>query len=288
MKRRRLLWGALFIVGCSGRAIDVGPAGTGATGTGATGTGGGNDASSTGGTGNTGAGGSGGISAACTLPPPAPVWVDSSTCVSSSNLPIVGTWSGYQENAAAPWDSLTLEVDGASVNGGVCGKLTVGAPTTLAPATRADEVYPPGSDLEGAGAAPGIYPGYALTLIGGKTDGTRVQFTVADLEYYRSWCQLQSSYEVNGTTCNCIPSPIVKGPPMDNGPCSVQDTVGDFHTINCEQAFACNSQVCACSSAGCDANAQAQTSFDLRFDADSAEGSATSLQNAPVHFTRVK
>ncbi len=274
MQRHQFVLGALIALGCSGRAIDVGPGGTDT---------GGNDVG-TGGAGSTAHGGSSNAGALpptdCTDTTPLPVWPDSSSCAGGSDSPLVGTWNGYVENGSAPWDQLTLVITGASMNGGVCGKLTLGAgpPLNFPPATDPNVGYPPGHD-EAVGGSPSISPGYASTILNGTTDGMRVRFSVVPSEPYRGWCQLQTSYNLKSLGgCGCLPNMAVMRD-MSNGLCEYYDEshAHDFE-VNCGKFSLCNAglSVCKCNAAGCDASMlPGKIDFDLRFTADTAEGSNT-------------
>ena len=296
MRRYELLLGTLLAMGCSGRAIDVGPGGSaGSLGATAGGNGGAGGTSS-----STQAGSNGLPPGDCTSTTQLPTWPDSSACVAASNLPIVGAWQGYVENQVAPWDQLTLVITGASVAGGVCGTLAIGAGTAPPPATDPNDSYPPGlgsgdsSSLSGGGSV----PGFPLSLLNGTTDGTRVRFSVAQSEAFRSWCQLQTAYRLDdaSTSCGCLPN---RGFTWGSDPCSI---LGDAThpnpvSINCLKLGLCmltagarqgiTVQTCACNASGCDGDPNGGgIAFDLRFTASSAEGSNTALGDFRTDFTR--
>ncbi len=201
---------------------------------------------------------------------------------------IVGTWHGYIENQRAPWDDLTLVINGASVTGGLCGTLTVGAGAPPPPATDGNVDYPDANETTWQGNGPRILPGFVLSLFEGTTDGTRVRFGIDDFEPWKGWCGLQTPYDTSPTgSCNCLPNWSVAG----DTDCTLSDPSGahdDIHA-NCAKAALCSTVggVCTCNGSGCTAVVGASTNFDLRFAGDEAEGSATSAPTARAHFTRV-
>jgi hypothetical protein len=277
MQRIQFMVGALIVLGCSGQKIDVGPGG-GSSGDSAEMSGGG--AASRGGTASAGGATQGGLSTLpasnCSVTTPLPTWPDPTSCVSSVASPLVGTWQGYVENAAAPWDQLTLVINGASVDGGVCGTIVVGAGPAPAPATDPNVGYPP-SDTAGFEDQPAIVSGFALTLQNGTTDGARVRFSVAQTEPWRSWCELQPSYDNGAQQCSCIPPySSLSGSTSNSGTCSIAVGSQKF-TVNCGKAFLCQgmSPYCSCNDTGCEAATSTTLDFDLRFSGDTAEGSNT-------------
>jgi hypothetical protein len=220
-----------------------------------------------------------------------PTWPGVDDCTANSDLPIVGTWHGYVESQGAPWDTLTLVIRGASVAGGVCGALTVGSGTPPAPATDPDHVY----SLAPTGYIPHVVPGYTFTLLGGTTDGTRVRFSLSESEPWRSWCQLQTSYDWNldPTThdCRCVPDWRVSG--MSDGTCRmVASPPFTDIIVDCNKVSTCiaTPPPCTCVAAGCDGNlSTTNVAFDLSFAADQAEGSNdATTPNTRTRFTRAQ
>jgi hypothetical protein len=284
MQRIRFMVGALIVLGCSGQKIDVGPGG-GSSG----------DSAEMSGGGTTSAGGAA-QSGLSTLPAsncndttPLPTWPDPTSCVSSVASPLVGTWQGYVENAAAPWDQLTLVINGASVDGGVCGTIVVGAGPAPVPATDPNVGYPP-SYAAGSDYAPRIVSGFALTLQNGTTDGARVRFSVRQAEPWRGWCELQSSYDMGAQQCSCVPQySSLTGSTSNSGICTLKEGSHDL-TVNCGKAFLCQGPTaphCACNDTGCDAATDEEIDFDLQFSGDTAEGSNTENGANRNHFMRV-
>jgi len=279
MQRYRLVLGALIALGCSGRGIDVGG-------------------------GSAGSAAQGGAPALlpsdCVDTTPLPSWPDASRCVASSDLPLTGTWRGYVENADPPWDQITLVITGASIAGGVCGTLSIGAGPPPAPATDPTVGYPPGVGDTGTGGGTGsaaFLSAYPLTILTGTTDGTRVQFTVSQDEPYRGWCQLQTSLRFNDqavTGCGCLPHwPSART--INTGTsstCTLSDPArSKSMTVDCGKMALCYGvhQVCTCNASGCDGTPNGDiVGFDLRFTANSAVGSNTGSTTFPTDFARVQ
>jgi hypothetical protein len=297
MRRTRFFLWALIALGCSGRAIDVGP-GSGSAGATASGAGGAGGASGAtfGGTASVSTDGYSALPPSdCTLTTPLPMWPDSTSCLAASAATgissLVGTWQGYVENASAPWDNVILTITGASVTGGVCGTLAVGAGPAPAPATDPNLGYPPDATPTSFGGATGFVSGAPLTLQMGTTDGTRVRFSVAPTEAWRSWCQLQSSF-TDDQSCNCLPPfsstmMAAAGAPSALDSCKVK-TAASTLTLNCRKLFLCNdfNPLCVCNASSCDAENSETDDFDLRFTADMGEGSDTANAPARTIFTR--
>ncbi len=290
MQRTQIYLWALVALGCSGRSIDVGSGGSSA---GAVATGAGDAAASMSGAGGAGSGYSVLPPSNCTSTTPLPSWPDPNACDAASAAtgslsPLVGTWNGYVENGQPPWDQLTLTINGASVDGGVCGTLVVGAGPAPAPATNPNVGYPAGGDQTGYGGATAAgVSGATLTLLKGTTDGVRVQFSVAQSEAWRSWCQLQSSFSDSSLSCGCLPQySVVMGATSTSGACKLT-TASSTLTVNCGKFQLCGqTRVCACNASGCDASTDQTADFDLRFTADMGEGSNTSNPAARTIFTR--
>jgi hypothetical protein len=203
-------------------------------------------------------------------------------------LPVVGRWHGYVENQEAPWDELLLEINGAN-GSGLCGTLKVGSAAPPAPATNPGAAYPPGAQSARQGWK--LIPGYALTLENGTTDGTRVRFDVSPTESYHSWCQLQTPYDWDRSSCGCVPRTWPSTGDLVNDVCTFIDlNNGKNLTFSCSQANLCGglgSAVCTCNASACGATDDARISFDLRITGDTAEGSETGNSTSRLYFTRV-
>ena len=296
MLRDGLLLAALGLVACSGRSLDVGPGGdnTSETNTGGA-------AASSAGAGN--------AAPLCTSDTPLPTWPDDAGCVASSDLPLVGTWSGYVEQAGPPFDTLQLTIRGASTSGGLCGTLTIGQGAPPPVASNPNVGYPNPTDATTNYGDPTLVQGYAFTLLNGVTDGARVRFSISQAQPLRGWCQLQTSYAgVLGGNCTCVPDwgytgnvPGQRGANAD-GTCVIEppDPITGVASAdsprnivaNCAQVKICESSrgVCACNSTGCEASPTASNiDFDLRFTANAAQGSSTApSNNATAYFARTQ
>ncbi|HET7542990.1 MAG TPA: hypothetical protein VFK05_24120 [Polyangiaceae bacterium] len=271
--------GAIGLCACSG-SIDVGPGAGGAPAS--NGLGGASASDALGGApassdpgGAPADGTSGSASATCTNETPLPEWPSTTGCASSADFPLVGQWHGYIENRAAPWDELVLDIQGANSEG-LCGTLTVGSGPPPPPASDGREAYPPSTTVMHA-VTRGAIPGYALTLLGGKTDGARVRFGVATAEGFKSWCELQTSYSA-GSGCACITAGSIQRSDASNE-CTVTDNSGVVRNFTCAQVDLCASHLCSCNASGCSAAQSEGYAFDLVVTGDTMQGS-----NA--HFTR--
>jgi hypothetical protein len=278
MQRHQLVLGTLIALGCSGRTIDVGGMSSGSAAQG---------------------GAPALLPSDCVDTTPLPSWPDSSSCVASSDLPLTGIWRGYVENTGAPWDKLTLVITGASIAGGVCGTLSIGAGPPPAAATDPTVGYPPGVGDNGAGGGTGATPflsAYPLTVLTGTTDGARVQFAVSQDEPYRGWCQLQTSLRASDQAvagCNCLPDwPEATEVSGSSSACKLLDPARSKSlTVDCGKMALCYSghRVCACNASGCDGTPNGYTvGFDLRFAANSAVGSNTDSTTFPTDFARAQ
>lgn len=307
--KMRVVAGILGVFGacsCTGTTIDVGPGSGGTPATENNAPGGGqtdddtSSAATTGGSGPSGGTGSytptgtpgssaGGLGhVACTDTTPLPVWPSTTACAGTSDLPVVGEWHGYVENAIAPWDEIFLSIKGANSDG-VCGTITIGNATPPAPATDPNLVYPPGTWERVT-----LIPGYTLTLLDGTVDGARLRFQVSPPEAYQSWCALQTSYvaKLGANGCGCVPG-YVNGILAGDNLCPVVDTVAGYtEKFNCDQASMCGSfstrdTVCICNASGCGPIRDGVGDyFDLIVSGDTIEGSDTLHNNARMHFTR--
>ena len=226
-------------------------------------------------------------SSTCTDQTPLPTWPSTAACAGSNDLPLVGSWHGYVENEAAPWDELFLRIEGAN-DSALCGTLKVGNVAPPPPATDGEVGYPPGAVV--APSAVNFIAGYAMTLLDGTTDGTRVRFTVSRSEAYKSWCELQRiTYDYAGVGCACVPSWAEMGD-FKADRCTFSDpNSGAELTVTCGKSALCGSPgpaQCTCNASGCTARTDSNLSFDLRFTGDTAEGVDSSHPGVRIHFTR--
>jgi len=285
------IWGIVGVMGvyaCTGTTIEVGPGSDGA-----------NPLSGMAGTPGAAGGGQGSgpltqdpnPNGTCTDTDPLPVFPSTTACAGTNDLPVVGKWHGYIETQDAPWDELLLDIKAAN-SGGLCGTLTIGSGTPPAPATDPEQAYPPGTTPV---AGLKITPGYALTLLDGKADGTRIRFRVAPSEAFQSWCELQTPYQHSVGACSCAPSGPIKFDAAGDEFTINDDVAGVTRTFPSAQAHLCGVtgswSVCACNTYGCGAaNNTADTAsvkFDLTVSGDAIEGVDTAHSNVRTHFTRV-
>jgi hypothetical protein len=140
-----------------------------------------------------------------------------------------------------------------------------------------------------AGAS--LIAGYASTLLEGRLDGSRIRFGVSPTEGYRSWCEVQTSYQLVGAggggqrACSCMPVDLTVH--QTNGECtSFTSTVnGSARTFGCSQGSQCHA--CACNASGCVPAGDNVIHFDLTANSDTLEGSDTEHGARRIHFTRV-
>jgi len=202
---------------------------------------------------------------------------------------LVGRWHGYLENEGAPWDELFLDIKGANSHG-LCGTLTVGNAAPPSPASDPTQSYPPGIALP---AWP-LLAGYASTLLEGRLDGTRIRFGVSPTEGYRSWCEVQTPYQLVGSggaagrACSCTPAGSTLAAVNEtNQECTLIYTVnGAPRTFGCMQETQCGA--CACNASGCVPAGGYVNRFDLTANGDTLEGSDTDHAAKRIHFTRVR
>lgn len=275
----RVFWGIVGVIGlcaCSGTRIDVGPGGMqgGAPGAGGT--------TSQGGVPS--AGGAMSHGTCTTEVSPLPQWPSSTACAGNTDSPVVGRWHGYIENVGGVWDELFLDIQGANSDG-LCGTFTVGDMPSPSPATDPTQAY---HFSDGVGLT--FIPGYASTLLDGRIDGARIRFEVGPTEGYRSWCQLQTSYQRpegagGGGALGCLCLPSLSGT-VDETPDHCKINYSNGTVLTCAQVSQCNG-LCVCNESGCDAGGRFNDSFDLTVSGDTIEGSDTDHPGHRIHFTRL-
>ena len=291
MKIHHLMFGAVLLSGCSG-SIDVGPGGSASAGSPAVAVGSG---MSTAGGSSAGAPATSSLpgAPACTLTTPLPAWPSAADCVADDSLAISGTWHGYVELAQSPWDDLTLTIQGKDQAGNPCGTLTMGEGSVPAPATDPDAGYL--ADTSNSSLAiPAIIrsapPGDPLDILNVTFDGTRLTFSASYQEPYRSWCQLQTSYqyaENSPDSCGCLPG--WSGGGSDAGCYLIDPTTNASESVSCPKMGLCGASVCSCNATGCDASPNNGPMFDLRLtSANALEGAnSESTTSARTFFTRM-
>jgi hypothetical protein len=265
MKTRSTLWTAALLCACGGQTIDVGQG----TGGAAPGVLPGNPVSGAG-----GAFTSGQDAAAGGAPLP---WPDAGDCVATSNVRITGIWDGYTENASDPWDKVRLVINGATEGGSVCGTIALGTGTAPPPPTDPNVGYPPIANF--GGMPNSIAEGFPFTMLDGTYESGRVRFGFASTEYYKTWCALQTPYQVNvqPPQYQCVP-PSGGGERFGPDGCFQIDRNTQKETqFDCSRLALCNSggAVCACSASGCEASRDANFKLDLHFDTAQGYGSST-------------
>jgi hypothetical protein len=125
---------------------------------------------------------------------------------------------------------------------------------------------------------PNVWKGYALSLLNGTIDGTRVRFTVHPSEQWRTWCELLAGYPnglcVPDTQIDDIEDGLAGSAPVDLDLCVI-----DGLRYDCLKFAMCGgrnlSQYCSCEGCGCSASTIGQhLSFDLQLrDSGELEGS---------------
>jgi hypothetical protein len=227
-----------------------------------------------------------------------PSFPDPRACVTGDELPIVGTWDGYVEGATPGSynDSFRLTIYGASAQAGVCGTIVYGKGTPPAPATDPDVAYPSADTGYGPyvmtaqgpnPGGPGIWgpmPGVAFTIVNGSVDGSRVRFGVAWSELWEGWCELQTAYD---GFCLQNDAPERRfGPPDD---CALLDSQRHQTPVDCGKYDLClYSFVCECNTTECVASTGPYQGFDLSFDGDLADGSASDRTSGRARLFRVE
>lgn len=208
---------------------------------------------------------------------------------------LLGTWVGYFENFTFPSMSDAIRLSFTQNPDGT-GKVSVvlGVGTPPAPPTNPTDTWPPdwlspggASGAAGAGGEPPQSPyieGFAYDAHDVKWSAERVKFVINIDEPWQPWCQLQTSYAVDGAY-RCIPGLEGGGaapgggfePANFVGSCVAVggDTPGE-QPVSCMQAYACGSgSLCACDCTGCGANVGATASFDITFAGSMAAGNVT-------------
>jgi hypothetical protein len=211
--------------------------------------------------------------------PPLPTW-PTTTCPSATGSQLVGTWIGYVENHpfSSGSDALKLTITAADT-GALCGTLTFGDATPLAPPTNPDIGYPPNQDLTQWMPAGLPIERFAHTLFSGVVSGKRVRFQVLGYEPWRQWCTMQKSYLVDpwGSNYSCINGWGGYDWQGDAGPknCWVQDPITASQSpVDCGKMFDCgNWRTCVCNESGCGADTINPMNFDAQFEATDARGS---------------
>lgn len=247
-----------------------------------------------------------------------------------------GIWEGAFDSYTLPSGSraLRVEIDGAyEQQNGLCGKVVfgTGAPPPVATDPKA---APPGApwplgsnDLPRLGRIPveGFVYEFAsngtlpTTPDGGGSfnslpavQGDRARFAITFLQSYKSWCNLQLSYQYPGTLdprhaltgtpprYGCVPPDAQGG--IDGGLVCPNFSGLYLHDVSCAQVTYCIAAVCTCGTVafagvgaaeGCTVpppvNNPGSSNFDLTLSGDVLSGNVVLIDGVePVHLTRVK
>jgi hypothetical protein len=220
-----------------------------------------------------------------------PPWPSDANCQSGVQLPIVGVWDGYVENLAFASGSDAVHVTITAANDTeVCGHVAWGQGVPPPPPTDPNVGYPPSfvdaSRNGGAAGAPGfeVAEGFPMTVLNGHATSARVQFQVAQKEFWRAWCEMQTPYpaQARGDLYLCVPNIGWTGVP--NG-CALSNG----QPIDCAKLELCNRQICACTASGCTVSPAGDVNFDLHVQtADKLTGSATLMGLHNVYLDRAR
>lgn len=185
-----------------------------------------------------------------------------------------GEWAGYIENVQfqSGSDAIHMNVTG-SQGDQIEGVVTFGAGSPPPVAVDPDVGYPTGA---ACGYQPGVTEGFAYTVLAGNMSVARLQFGIDARELWKTWCELQTSYEwgADGQLFSCLP-PLGFGGD-DNG-CYLVDEQQNETPVDCCKKDMClsgGSDVCQCHADGCTVELNgAAIHFDLTIDGDAAVGS---------------
>ncbi len=212
---------------------------------------------------------------------PLPEWPPSTTdCVSSTDLPVTGVWEGWIQD----WQfrnqlPLRVEILGASERGGLCGTLRWGEGTLPPPPTDPEHAWPDDRDLgSGLSAASYFREGATYSILDGGVRGDQVRFRITAVEFWKPWCEIQTSYW-NGffdEAWLCMPKGMSSTVTDEHSVCvfhQYDDSDVVVERAKCELCF--NILTCACNEGGCTAtglNESKSAYFDLVFEEDRATG----------------
>jgi hypothetical protein len=258
MKRILRYAAAGFLVGCAGKAVDVG-----------------SDHSSI-----TEDGGPGG-------------WPTLAACKSGDQLPIVGTWAGYMEMANLPSrsDAVKLVISAANAEH-VCGTITFGTGTPPPVPTDPDNGNIPGFGDGGPISDYGSYliDGFPLTILNAKASLPRLQFETNGSQFWKPWCERQTPYLRAGSTdeWHCVPLDANGSVTYTPATGCLLGTLDNGTPVNCAKANLCGGAgACSCSATGCTVSGLGGgMQFDLRVTGNEIHGPGLN-SHADMHLTRV-
>jgi hypothetical protein len=175
-------------------------------------------------------------------------------------------------------DAVTLFVktfDSTSITGAIVfgsGELPPIATDPLRAYLPPNAYLPDYPDIPPDTMPPRPWGGYALSLVNGTVEGTRVRFTVHAAEQWRTWCELLAGYP-NGL---CVPTPYIDnlgegGYPGTSSECEGLECRLDGVHFDCAKLGLCvgvgangtEGAYCTCEGCGCTASV---SSLHLAFD----------------------
>jgi hypothetical protein len=192
------------------------------------------------------------------------------------------SWTGYIENYhfASGSDAIKLTLAN-DPSGQLAGSVVFGSGTPPAPATDPNVGYPPGFSMSSIIAEP--TEGFSFAITSGSLVSNRLRFAINGFQLWEGWCALQPA-PTDGSDM-CVPN---WGGGSDGDACYQVDPAGTRVAVDCGKVSLCfMNRVCACSPAGCVANAGMEVTFDM-FEVDgTASGSvAGNIGEHNVHFTK--
>jgi hypothetical protein len=213
-------------------------------------------------------------------------WPDPAACLLAPSSPLVGSYKGHwplSDRSDEPMGDIVLTIKGLTADGQPCGTVRIGQGDLPPPATDPDAPYPPGQEAEGKYMGIGLgrvtaHPGADYQIFNVANSPTRLAFSVAYNELLRGYCGLQTRYPGSNS---CLPGEY-HGSQDANG-CVITPNGGVPISVPCLKLSYCNSYVCVCDEAGCDASPQA-TRFELHWDDGNLEGAVNST---PLFLDRV-
>jgi len=222
-------------------------------------------------------------------------WPSDAVCRRGTQLPIVGAWEGYMEdrNLTPNSDVIKLVITAAN-DTAVCGTFTFGTATPPVPPTDATNGLPPGvtPPFQG-GLRREEFEGLPLTVLQGKATLPRLTFQATVLEFWKTWCELQTPYPVEGQSppmwlCKPTQANTALGMLPDGGCVTWPNGAGmDAGTpIACDLAFLCGAPApCRCTEERCAVPTTGDIKFDVTVFDNEMHGSGA---NTTVHLTKAR
>jgi hypothetical protein len=175
------------------------------------------------------------------------------------------------------WRLVIEGVDGHNV---LSGAITFGDAKPPEPASDPDGKYPPSeSELPFQ-----LVQGATYTIVDGAASGDLVRFEIAQTEVMKSWCELQTSYQVGADAYSCLPGWRPFGDECGN--CVVVDSTGAVSTFPMTKCAQCAH--CACDESSCTANRTWEMTFDLKLDAEAGTLTGKTSDGRSLRLTRVE